>query len=71
MVPQLTSLPEHVRDAIDSVVEGWYPLGRVDWEDLLWRVESHADYDFGNDMLSDEIKSVKKYVKRVREELNE
>lgn len=54
-----------IREDIEAVVEGWYPTGRIDWEDLLDRIEDRG-YDLGTDLTSPAIKRIKAIVKEIR-----
>ena len=56
-------LSEELTSAIESVVEGWYPEGNIDWDNFLDRVENYSDVDLGTDMNSPLIRAVKKYAK--------
>lgn len=50
----------------EMVYDGWYSDSRIDWDDFLYRVESMADADLGNDMLSPEIKRIKSHIRSYR-----
>jgi hypothetical protein len=60
------AMDDHLREVIESVVDGWYPEGRIDWDDFLYRVEKMADVDLPTDMLSPAIKAIKNYVRQYR-----
>lgn len=60
-------LSEQIKEAVDSVYEGWYAgEGRIDWDDFLYRVEALGGVDLGTDAMSDEIKEIKSYVRKLR-----
>ena len=35
----LDDITDEVRQIVRSIVEGWYPTGRIDWEDLADRID--------------------------------
>lgn len=60
-------------DQLDEIVD--YALGfcpeyptRVDWDDLLYRIEAVFDLDLGDSMTSPEIERIKKAVRKARRE---
>lgn len=53
-----------IEEAIESVIEGWYPDGRIDMDDLVDRVEILADVDLGGDLLSPQIRQIKAYARK-------
>lgn len=56
-----------LKAAVESVYDGWWAdQSRIDWEDFLDRVERYADVDLGSDMLSPQIKAIKRYVGKLR-----
>ena len=62
---------DEVIEIVLSVVDGWYQTGRIDWEDLLDRVDGNeladgSKIDFGCDMLSEAIRKVKTIVQNHR-----
>lgn len=59
-------LGEEIKSAIESVVDGWYSEGRIDWQDFLDRVEKYSDIDLGQDMDSPLIRAIKKYTREYR-----
>lgn len=56
---------DSIRSDIEEVHDGWYPKGRVDWEDFLDRLERRG-YDLGESMLSPAIKRIKAIVRELR-----
>lgn len=60
-------LSEQIKEVVDSVYEGWYAgESRIDWEDFLYRVEALGDIDLGTNAMSEEIKEIKAYVRKLR-----
>lgn len=59
-----------LQDAIESVYEGWYSEGRIDWEDFLDRVESVSGQDLGADLLSSSIQEIKSYARKYGREIS-
>jgi hypothetical protein len=57
---------EPLRETIESIVDGWYPEGRIDWEDFLDRLEAQTDTDLGDDLLSPTIKAIKAHAREYR-----
>jgi hypothetical protein len=64
-------------EIVFDVVDGWYQQGRIDWEDLLDRVEGSdledgSKIDFGNGLnedgtdVSPAIKKIKSLVRKYR-----
>lgn len=56
---------------VEGIVDGWYPTGRIDYQDLLDRVErttldNGTWLDLGGDMLSPAIKRIKAHVRKYR-----
>ena len=52
---------------MESVVAGWYPAGtRLDWHDLVDRVEAMSGVDLGSDMLSPTIAAIKQHARALR-----
>lgn len=33
-------IPNEVKDAAAEIVRGWYPVGRIDWEDVWDRLDN-------------------------------
>ncbi|WP_078354105.1 hypothetical protein [Mycobacteroides chelonae] len=62
----MTELTAEMEEAIESIVDGWYPSGPVDWHDFLDRLESTTDVDLGTDMLSPTVKAIKRYALKYR-----
>lgn len=51
---------------------GFIPAeGRIDWEDLLFRIESVFDIELPDSYLDPEIKRLKKIIAKARKEANE
>jgi hypothetical protein len=60
-------ITEDVVEAIETAYEGWFADEvRINWSDLLDRVELLAQVNLGSDMDSAVIKQVKKIVKTLR-----
>lgn len=55
-------------EAAYEIVDGWYQEGRIDWEDVWDRLERQQDLDLGTDLLSPELKEIKKRVLKMRRE---
>lgn len=53
---------DDIREAAESVYDGWYADRSIDWDDFLGRVESQTGVDLGNDLLSPQIKAIKKHI---------
>lgn len=53
-------------EAAESIVDGWYAEGRIDWTDFLERLEATADVDLGCDADSPMIRRIKKHVRDYR-----
>jgi hypothetical protein len=56
-----------------DIVEGWYPEGSIDWEDVWDRLdgselEDGTTLDLGTDLLSPELKQLKRDVQKRRRE---
>lgn len=54
-----------------SVVDGWYPSGRIGWHDVLYRVERYRlddgrGIDLGEDMGSAAIRELQRRVRALR-----
>lgn len=58
---------DSIREAIESVYEGWYSEGAIDWSDFLDRVENYG-YDLGDSMRSEAISRIKAIVRQMRRE---
>jgi hypothetical protein len=57
----------------EQIHDGWYPTGRVDWEDFLDRLDGAelddgSTLDLGDSMLSPAVVVLKKYVLAHRRE---
>lgn len=58
---------EELLTVAESIVDGWYPEGtRMDWEDLLFRLEVMAEVDLPEDMLHPEIIAIQKHIRAYR-----
>jgi hypothetical protein len=60
-------------ETMENIVEfalSRYPESgeRIDWDDLLYRIEDRWDLDLGTDLLSAEITAIKKAVRKGRRE---
>jgi hypothetical protein len=68
--PQAASdITEEIVTVATDVVDGWYPEGRIDWEDLLERIDGTelADgsrLDMGESMMSEAITRLKREVRK-------
>lgn len=62
----MTEPAAEMEEAIESIIDGWYPSGPEDWHDFLDRLESMTDVDPGSDMLSPTIKAIKRYALKYR-----
>lgn len=63
---------ELVQAAVD-IVDGWYPEGRVDWEDVFDRLEGRTledgrGIDLGEDLGSPALVTLKRRVRAARRE---
>jgi hypothetical protein len=70
-VVQASQVTEEILQLIYDIVDGWYPTGRIDWKDLLDRVDGAELEDgtvlgLGDDMLSPAIVKIKKHVRGYR-----
>jgi hypothetical protein len=71
LVVQADQVTEEILKFFYDVVDGWYQTGRIDWEDLLDRVdgaelEDGTILDLGNSMVSPAIVKIKKCVRDYR-----
>lgn len=62
---------DELRESAESIVDGWFPEGRIDWTRFFDRMEDRAladgTYpDFGEDPLSGAVLEIKKHVRRYR-----
>ena len=55
------SITEHIQ----SVHDGWYSEGVIDWEDFLYRLEEYG-LDLGPSMNSPAIRRIKAIVRKLR-----
>lgn len=55
-----------IMEAAESIHDGWYSEGRIDWEDFLDRLERYADVDLGNSMDSPLIRRIKAHIRKYR-----
>jgi hypothetical protein len=67
------STPEDVdaiREAVEAVFDGWYSVGRIDWDDFLDRLESRGFSlpDGPEAMMSPAVRRVKAIVAQCRRE---
>lgn len=65
---------EEIRQLFYDAVDGWYPTGRIDWHDLLDRVDGAelkdgTILDLGDSMVSPAIRAIKGYVRDYRRSL--
>lgn len=56
----------NLMEAAESIHDGWYPSGRIDWEDFLDRLEQQTDFDLGNSLDSPLIRRIKAHVRAYR-----
>lgn len=54
-----------IREEIESVHDGQYSEGRIDWEDFIDRLEGHG-LDLGESMDSPAIQRIKAIVREMR-----
>lgn len=71
LVVQADQVTEEILKLFYDVVDGWYQTGRIDWDDLLDRVdgaelEDGTILDLGNSMVSPAIVKIKKHVRDYR-----
>jgi hypothetical protein len=65
-------LTEEIIDAAYEIGEGWYPDTRIDWDDLIDRLDRQGierdgkELDLGEDMLSPFIVKLKREVNKRR-----
>lgn len=72
-VTRADQLTKEILDAVESIHDGWYPEGRIDWEDFLDRLdgiplEDGSTLDLGDNMLSEAIVAIKNHVRNHRNE---
>ncbi len=56
---------DSIREDIESVHDGCYAEGPIDWDDFLYRLEGSA-YDLGDSLLSPAIRRIKAIVRELR-----
>lgn len=72
-VRTVADITDEVREIVQSTVEGWYPSGRIEWNDLWDRIES-VPLDDGTkpslpgDLSSPVFKELKKIAKEAQAE---
>ena len=54
-----------IREDIESVYDGWFAEGAIDWEDFLDRLEG-STYDLGESLDSPAIPRIKAIVRELR-----
>lgn len=63
---------DEVLEAVDSIHDGWYSSGRIDWQDFLERMEgvtvAGGRIDLGNDTASPAIAAIKAHVRQLRKQ---
>lgn len=52
--------------AAEEIADGWYSVGRIDWDDFLYRLEAHTDIDLGSDMCASHIQKIQQHVRTYR-----
>jgi hypothetical protein len=62
---------EEILEAAESIHDGWFPVGRIDWESLLDRLDGMelddgATLDLGEDLLSPAIRKIKAHLRAHR-----
>jgi hypothetical protein len=70
-VIEVEDITDEIIEVVYSVVDGWYSDGRIDWEDLLCRVETTPIEDgrkinFGDSLDSPAIRRIKRLVREYR-----
>lgn len=71
-VKVIEALSPELEEQIADFADGWATgPERVDWEDLLYRMESHLEIDLPSDYMHPVIKRIKAIVRRVRKEARE
>ena len=66
------TLDDELLEAIADTALGFYPPGTtVDWDDLLYRVETTMGIDLPQEMLHPDIVKIQKYVRKARREASE
>lgn len=57
---------DSIREDIESVFDGWFSEGNIDWEDFLDRLERGTNYDLGESLDSPAIRRIKAIVRELR-----
>lgn len=57
---------DSIRADIESVFDGWFSEGPIDWEDFLDRLEKGTNYDLGEKLDSPAIRRIKAIVRELR-----
>jgi hypothetical protein len=62
----ITADEEFVLSLAEQVYDGWFADNtRIDWHEFIDRLETYSDVDFGMDMDSTLIRSVKSHIRRL------
>lgn len=72
-VTEAGQVTDEIVDIVMDVVEGWYPEGRVDWQDVWDRVDGSelkdgSLLDMGNELDTPAIRRIKAKVRKLRSE---
>lgn len=59
---------DSIRADIESVFDGWFSEGPIDWEDFLDRLEKGSTYDLGDSLDSPAIRRIKAIVRELRQQ---
>lgn len=66
---QITNAEDVTQEILDDALEiadGWYADSRIEWDDLIDRLERNSPWDFGQDPDSPAIRKIKRYVRSQR-----
>lgn len=66
-------VPQELLDRAVDVADSWYGEGRIDWEDVLDRLDGHETedgtrLDLGGNLNSAAIRKIKAHVRQVRKD---
>lgn len=62
-VVEARDVTEDLLEEAVSIVEGWYPDGRVDWANVWDRMEQYSDLDLGTQIDSPAMRKMKRHVR--------
>lgn len=71
LIKEANQVNDEILRLVFDIVDGWYPDGPIDWEDLLDRVDraelsDGSIVDLGDSMISPAIKKIKREVRKYR-----